>query len=31
MSDATIENIKKISEYIFEIPIDKNYGMKVKG
>lgn len=31
MNANKIENIKKLSEYIFEIPLDKEYGMKVKG
>ena len=31
MDSTKSENVKKISEYIFEIPRDKEYGMRVKG
>ena len=31
MNSIKEENLKRISEYIYEIPVDKNYGMKVKG
>jgi len=31
MNNIKEENLKRISEYIYEIPVDKNYGMKVKG